>query len=69
MMDSIKNFRASDFVERWAWDGADPEFDAQVVLRQLNNWLTISFGDPTGMLMIEDGVLSLTLTGHLYLKA
>jgi len=69
MMDSINILRASDFVERWAWDGADPEFDAQVVLRQLNNWLTISYGDPAGMLMIEDGVLSLTPTGHLYLKA
>jgi hypothetical protein len=35
MMDSINFFRASDFVERWAWDGADPEFDAQVALRQV----------------------------------
>jgi hypothetical protein len=69
MMDSIKNFRASDFVERWAWDGADPEFDAQVALRHLSYWLTFSYGDPTGMLMIEDGLLSLTPTGHLYLMA
>jgi hypothetical protein len=69
MWDSIEYFRSTDFVERWAWDGADLEIDAQVVLRHLSYWLTFSYGDPSGMLMIEDGVLSLTPTGHLYLMA